>query len=247
MASNLKEVKLLVDKDRNRVVFAESNMDLVDLLFSFLTLPLGRVVSLLGKGQLDGCIDNIYESVENLEECHFTVKACREMLLHPRSASDEQCMSLAIQMGQPEIHYKYFVLDMLKYALVSKAPFSKLFLPGGGSSGEDIKSKIKCESKSLASGETNANPKNITIKLVRKLNGFIVKLFGGQSSIGCLDNLYKSAQVFSNGDYVTFKGPETDTLLSPKIPKHFGCSSEVLGVEESSDKFVCLPGKYATF
>ncbi|KAK1272084.1 hypothetical protein QJS04_geneDACA019997 [Acorus gramineus] len=49
MDPKLKEVKLLVDKDTNRVVFAESNKDLVDLLFSFLTLPLGRIVS-VGEG-----------------------------------------------------------------------------------------------------------------------------------------------------------------------------------------------------
>ncbi|KAK1320075.1 hypothetical protein QJS10_CPA03g01474 [Acorus calamus] len=304
MANNLK-VKLLVDKDTNQVVLAESNKDLVDLLFSFLTLPLGRVVSLLGKGHLDGCINNIYGSVDNLEERHVHVKACREMLLHPRSASEVQCMeSLAIQIGQPEIHYKYFlcpsscegygggyyypyislvgntqsnrcdkvmdkeVLDLLKYALISKDPISKVFLTGGGSSGEDVRSKIKCESNSQECGKVNQNI--IIIKLVRKLNGkvlfaeveedfvellfgfltlslgFIVKLFGGQSSIGCL-NLYKSAQVISNGDYVRFKGPYTDTLLSPKIPKHFGSSWNLFGVEESSVSYVDFPGKYATF
>ncbi|KAF5952667.1 hypothetical protein HYC85_010611 [Camellia sinensis] len=39
--------KILVDKTRNRVIFAESDFEFIDSLLSFLTLPLGKMVRLL--------------------------------------------------------------------------------------------------------------------------------------------------------------------------------------------------------
>ncbi|CAO2189085.1 unnamed protein product [Urochloa humidicola] len=39
------EVKLFVDKAKKKVLFAESDNDFVDVLFSFLTMPLGTIVS----------------------------------------------------------------------------------------------------------------------------------------------------------------------------------------------------------
>ncbi|KAG8039960.1 hypothetical protein GUJ93_ZPchr0028g29038 [Zizania palustris] len=42
-------VTLLVDKERSKVLFAESDSDFVDVLFGFLTLPLGTVVRLLDR------------------------------------------------------------------------------------------------------------------------------------------------------------------------------------------------------
>uniref|UniRef100_A0A0E0KUL7 Uncharacterized protein n=1 Tax=Oryza punctata TaxID=4537 RepID=A0A0E0KUL7_ORYPU len=64
-------VKLYIDKEKKKVMLAESDKDFVDVLFSFLTLPLGTVVRLLGKQSQVGCFDLLYKSVENLSEDHF--------------------------------------------------------------------------------------------------------------------------------------------------------------------------------
>lgn len=40
---------VLVDKERNRVLYAEAGKDFVDVLFSFLTLPLGTIARLMSK------------------------------------------------------------------------------------------------------------------------------------------------------------------------------------------------------
>ena len=40
-------LKLVVDRNKKKVVFAEANSDFVDILFSFLTLPMGTIVRLL--------------------------------------------------------------------------------------------------------------------------------------------------------------------------------------------------------
>jgi len=44
-----------------QVVLAESNEDFVDVLLSFLTMPMGTIIRLLGKNSLLGCMTNSYE------------------------------------------------------------------------------------------------------------------------------------------------------------------------------------------
>lgn len=41
--------KALVNRANNRVIFAESNEDLIDVPFSFLTTPMGTIVRLIHK------------------------------------------------------------------------------------------------------------------------------------------------------------------------------------------------------
>lgn len=84
MASSKKLIlKLLVEKEKKRVVFAEADKDFVDILFSFLTLPMGTITRLLGKQTSLGCMDKLYESVEKLDEKYFQTEACKTMLLSP--------------------------------------------------------------------------------------------------------------------------------------------------------------------
>ncbi|CAJ2670637.1 unnamed protein product [Trifolium pratense] len=42
-------LRVLVDNERNKVVYAEAGKDFVDALFSFLTLPLGTIARLVAK------------------------------------------------------------------------------------------------------------------------------------------------------------------------------------------------------
>ncbi|KAJ1272568.1 hypothetical protein BS78_06G212400 [Paspalum vaginatum] len=79
-------VKLFIDKEKQRVLFAESDKEFVDVLFSFLTLPLGAIVRLLGKQSGVGCLDEVYKSVESLGTEHFQTEACKTMLLRPLNA-----------------------------------------------------------------------------------------------------------------------------------------------------------------
>jgi hypothetical protein len=80
-------VKLFIDREKKRVLFVESDHEFVDVLFSFLALPLGTIVRLLGKQSQVGCLDELYKSVENFGEDHFQTKPCKTMLLYPRNAS----------------------------------------------------------------------------------------------------------------------------------------------------------------
>ncbi|KAK8916496.1 hypothetical protein KSP39_PZI022660 [Platanthera zijinensis] len=106
MSSKIK-VRFLVDKKKKRVVFAEAGSDFVDVLFSFLTLPLGNIVRLLGKQTYLGSLDNLYESVEQLDAKHLQTEACKDMLLNPRSAAAIQCEDLKIK-GIHELNPRRF-------------------------------------------------------------------------------------------------------------------------------------------
>jgi hypothetical protein len=79
-------VKLFVDKEKRKVLFAESDKEFVDVLFGFLTMPLGTIVRLLDKQSQMGCLHEVYKSVEDLSTEYFQTKACKAMLLKPLNA-----------------------------------------------------------------------------------------------------------------------------------------------------------------
>ncbi|KAK1355393.1 hypothetical protein POM88_048649 [Heracleum sosnowskyi] len=79
------KLKLLVDRNTNRVILAEAGKEFVDFLFHILTLPLGTVVKLLSsKNNVVGSLGKIYESVEamNVATC-MESDAYKEQLLNP--------------------------------------------------------------------------------------------------------------------------------------------------------------------
>jgi hypothetical protein len=92
------DVKLFVDKEKRKVLFAESDKEFVDVLFSFLTMPLGTIVRLLDKRSQMGCLDEVYKSVEDLSTEYFQTKACKAMLLKPLNAASRHCCRLKINV-----------------------------------------------------------------------------------------------------------------------------------------------------
>ncbi|XP_062231153.1 uncharacterized protein LOC133928714 [Phragmites australis] len=74
-------MKLLVDSQRWRVVFAEAGKDTVDFLFSLLAVPAGTSVKLLGKESMVGCMGNLYGSAERLEEPYVQPGAAKDVIL----------------------------------------------------------------------------------------------------------------------------------------------------------------------
>ncbi|BAS90780.1 Os04g0594500 [Oryza sativa Japonica Group] len=104
-------VKLFVDKERSRVLFAESDKDFVDVLFGFLTLPLGTVVRLLGRQSQVGCLDELYKSVEDLSADYFHTKACKAMLMKPHNTAAEQCCLLKVKVDDTDQSAVYVCRD----------------------------------------------------------------------------------------------------------------------------------------
>lgn len=114
-------LKLMVSKETNKVLFAEAGKDFVDILISFLTLPLGTIARLLAKESDSdmqptkvGSLSSLYESVANLnDECLWT-DTCKEMLLQPRNSIEDYCRSLKLNLDDTE-PTKYYVCSNLLY------------------------------------------------------------------------------------------------------------------------------------
>ncbi|XP_068339144.1 uncharacterized protein [Pyrus communis] len=79
-------IKLIISKSKNIVCYAEAGEDFVNLLFSFLTLPLGFVAKQIQDGSLKGCIDQLHRSVQNLDAQYLKSNHHKEMLVNPKLA-----------------------------------------------------------------------------------------------------------------------------------------------------------------
>ncbi|XVF46643.1 hypothetical protein PTKIN_Ptkin03bG0044100 [Pterospermum kingtungense] len=106
-------LKALVDKTNNRVIFVESNEEFVDVLFSFLAMPVGTIVRLTRNQQPAvrvGCMNNLYQSVENLETIHLRTEECKTMLLYPRNGADKYCKKLKLKIDDSN-RQEYFYCE----------------------------------------------------------------------------------------------------------------------------------------
>ncbi|EYU32400.1 hypothetical protein MIMGU_mgv1a022245mg [Erythranthe guttata] len=114
-------LKIVVNKKQTKVLFAEADNDLADVLLSFLTLPLGKIVGILkkhyggGEAPLDiGSLTTLYNGVANLEDASFWDEGCKEILLNPKSSSEIEAeyrkLKLDISETQP---IEYFTCNNL--------------------------------------------------------------------------------------------------------------------------------------
>ncbi|VYS56761.1 unnamed protein product [Arabidopsis thaliana] len=111
-------VRLLIDELKNKVVLAESGKDFVDVLFSFLALPMGTIVRLLEKHQKSpqvgiGCFNNLYKSVSEMDLESFQTEACKQVLLYPRSVNLEKFRNMKLKIDDTRA-VKYFVCSGFK-------------------------------------------------------------------------------------------------------------------------------------
>ncbi|KAL6577353.1 hypothetical protein OROMI_011629 [Orobanche minor] len=68
MATSSVSLRLLIDTQAKRVLFAEAGKDFVDFLFHILSLPIGTIINLLREQEMVGSLENLYESIENLDD-----------------------------------------------------------------------------------------------------------------------------------------------------------------------------------
>ncbi|XP_024626694.2 uncharacterized protein [Medicago truncatula] len=105
-------LKLLLNEKGNKVLFAEAGKDFVDILCSFLTIPLGTIAKLVEKessiGQVTvGCLNSLYGSVANLDEGCFSTKTTKQMLLQPINSAEDYCNTLKLNIDDTQ-PTKYF-------------------------------------------------------------------------------------------------------------------------------------------
>ncbi|QCD96656.1 hypothetical protein DEO72_LG6g1363 [Vigna unguiculata] len=110
-------LKLMVNKERNKVVFAEAGKDFVDVLFSFFTLPLGTIVRLVREesNMLPievGSLTSLYQSAENLDKEFLCTDSCKQIILRPKNSLERYCMNLKLKIDDTE-PAEYFVCNNL--------------------------------------------------------------------------------------------------------------------------------------
>ncbi|RZB52750.1 uncharacterized protein LOC114395765 [Glycine soja] len=116
-------LKVLVDKEKNKVIFAEAGKDFVDALLSILTLPLGTIARLVAKESnippvKFGSLSSLYESVSHLEDKYLRTQTCKEMLLQPRNSMESYCQHVKLNIDDTE-PTKYFLCANLNCSIVS--------------------------------------------------------------------------------------------------------------------------------
>ncbi|XP_048140262.1 uncharacterized protein LOC125316294 [Rhodamnia argentea] len=87
MASTPKlKLKLVVDKSKQRVVFAEAGKDFVDFLFHIQALPIATLAHIraMKADSVDGSLGNLYKSIADLEDVYFMMPRHRQNLLTPK-------------------------------------------------------------------------------------------------------------------------------------------------------------------
>ncbi|XP_042424999.1 uncharacterized protein LOC122012495 [Zingiber officinale] len=102
MATDEQQITLtvFVNKTKNCVAFVESDLDFVDALLSFLTLPVGTVVHLLNKQSSLGCFDKLYQGVDQLDMKYLVTATCKSMLTNPVNSSGLKCQKLRINIDE---------------------------------------------------------------------------------------------------------------------------------------------------
>ena len=112
------ELNLLIHKKTNQVLFARAGKDFVDILFSFLTLPLGAIARLIerdcsmGKMQL-GCLSTLYTSVKDLRQnCLVTTKT-KEMIIPSQEETKAYYDALDLYIHDSALQ-KYFLCSKLQ-------------------------------------------------------------------------------------------------------------------------------------
>ncbi|KAH6788982.1 hypothetical protein C2S51_003988 [Perilla frutescens var. frutescens] len=106
------DIKVVINKEKTKVLFAEAGSDFTDVLLSFLLLPLGTIVKVLKKHYGDeapviGSLSTLYNGVENLDSIHFQTDSSKSMLLDPTSRYETEFelhkLRLKVNSTEPKI------------------------------------------------------------------------------------------------------------------------------------------------
>ncbi|KOM38005.1 hypothetical protein LR48_Vigan03g138700 [Vigna angularis] len=105
--------KLICDREATM-----AGKEFVDVLLSFLTLPLGTIARLVAKESniqpvKVGSLSTLYESVSQIEEKFLWIQTCKEMLLQPRNSMEDYCQNIKLNIDETEPKSYYFCENWL--------------------------------------------------------------------------------------------------------------------------------------
>lgn len=108
-------INVLVQMSNKKILLAHSSEDFINMLFNFLSVPLGRVVGLLSKN--DGptlSVENIHQSVCELSAGGYLIsQQVRDKLLNPHLAVIYQCSNQLFPINKELIPKFYWAAKLL--------------------------------------------------------------------------------------------------------------------------------------
>lgn len=101
-------LKITMRKSTGEILFAEGEPDFADLLFSFLTFPMGGVLNLLEASSSVSCMDNIYKSLNELSP-HIFLKSqeLKDKLSMLQCFPSFELKNQILPIGIAELHVYY--------------------------------------------------------------------------------------------------------------------------------------------
>ncbi|EYU33999.1 hypothetical protein MIMGU_mgv1a018334mg [Erythranthe guttata] len=100
-------LKVMINKQKTKVLFAEVDGDFAEVVLSFLTLPLGTIVRVLknyygdakGTTPVDiGSLTTLYDGLSNLDSINLRNEFRKGMLLDPVSSLEAECRKLKLDI-----------------------------------------------------------------------------------------------------------------------------------------------------
>ncbi|KAL2239869.1 UNVERIFIED_CONTAM: hypothetical protein Sindi_0628100 [Sesamum indicum] len=107
MAKSSVRLKLLVDTQTKRVLFAEVGKDCVDFLFHMMSLPVATIISLLKYQGMEGSLTNLYGSIENLDASYIQPNKSKDTLLKPFVPAPDSSVPVLL-LGDKPIEKKFY-------------------------------------------------------------------------------------------------------------------------------------------
>ncbi|KAL8474321.1 hypothetical protein ACS0TY_030962 [Phlomoides rotata] len=108
MSTDAKEdelsLKIFIDKEKTKVLFAEAGNDFADVLLSFMMLPLGRIVKLVDGDNAPptiGSLSTLYKGLTNPDTANLWTKYGKELLDNPRSNFDFSDLKVRVDDSHP--------------------------------------------------------------------------------------------------------------------------------------------------
>ncbi|XP_059429906.1 uncharacterized protein LOC132163584 [Corylus avellana] len=97
-------LKLLVDSNSRKVLFAEAGKEFVDFLFGLIYIPIGSIMGVLWSHDIDGpgSLSRVYESIQNLDSTCLHQTKEEFLMPEPAFPSDTHPPSLLLNFVPPK-------------------------------------------------------------------------------------------------------------------------------------------------
>ncbi|KAM3232530.1 hypothetical protein P3L10_017889 [Capsicum annuum] len=169
-------MRLLIDTKADKVLFAETDKNCVDFLFHILSLSVGTAVSLLKEKEIKcGCLSNLYESVEDMNDMYIQSK---DVLLKPKSPIEIssvplQLLNMVLVRGKQ--HFLWIaVCPPCKYGMSRRLAYAALPVMNQSAVAAATKGFVKDVVTDMVTDDLVVKPMS-TISSIALLNKFNVK------------------------------------------------------------------------